>query len=422
MIELIKKLFPICRSITGNGVRKSLDIIKKKIPNLDIKEIPSGTKVYDWNVPKEWNVHDAWVMDSNGNKIIDFKINNLHLVNYSVSVDLSMDLTSLKKHIHTLPDNPDWIPYRTSYYNEDWGFCISHTQLEEIEILDGITNNGVYHVQIDSTLEDGFLTYGELFIPGESREEILFSSYICHPSMANDNLSGPALLTELAKNLSKEDLRYSYRFLFIPETIGAITWLSLNEGKHHNIVGGMVATCIGDKGIMQYKCCKHESMIDNVVKKVFEDKGTKHKIRKFAPLGSDERQYCSPGINLPIGCMTRTPYGEFEEYHTSADDLDFISSKSMDESYEILKEIVYYLEYNKNYHNINPKCEPNLGNRGLYDLIGAGKRSDSIALYKWILNYSDGNHSLIDISNKCNTDFPTILQAAMDLEMANLIR
>ena len=422
MIELIKKLFPICRSITGNGVRKSLDIIKKKIPNLDIKEIPSGTKVYDWNVPKEWNVHDAWVMDSNGNKIIDFKINNLHLVNYSISVDLSMDLTTLKKHIHTLPDNPDWIPYRTSYYNEDWGFCISHTQLEEIEILDGITNNGVYHVQIDSTLEDGFLTYGELFIPGESKEEILFSSYICHPSMANDNLSGPALLTELAKNLSKEDLRYSYRFLFIPETIGAITWLSLNEGKHHNIVGGMVATCIGDKGIMQYKCCKHESMIDNVVKKVFEDKGTKHKIRKFAPLGSDERQYCSPGINLPIGCMTRTPYGEFEEYHTSADDLDFISSKSMDESYEILKEIVYYLEYNKNYHNINPKCEPNLGNRGLYDLIGAGKRSDSIALYKWILNYSDGNHSLIDISNKCNTDFPTILQAAMDLEMVNLIR
>ncbi len=422
MIELIKKLFPICRSITGNGVRKSLDIIKKKIPNLDIKEIPSGTKVYDWNVPKEWNVHDAWVMDSNGNKIIDFKINNLHLVNYSVSVDLSMDLTSLKKHIHTLPDNPDWIPYRTSYYNEDWGFCISHTQLEEIEILDGITNNGVYHVQIDSTLEDGFLTYGELFIPGESKEEILFSSYICHPSMANDNLSGPVLLTELAKNLSKEELRYSYRFLFIPETIGAITWLSLNEKKHHNIVGGMVATCIGDKGIMQYKCCKHESMIDNVVKKVFEDKGTKHKIRKFAPLGSDERQYCSPGINLPIGCMTRTPYGEFEEYHTSADDLDFISSKSMDESYEILKEIVYYLEYNKNYHNINPKCEPNLGNRGLYDLIGAGKRSDSIALYKWILNYSDGNHSLIDISNKCNTDFPTILQAAMDLEMVNLIR
>ena len=422
MKELIKKLYPICRSITGNGVRESLDIIKEEIPTLDVIEIPSGTKVYDWTVPKEWNILDAWVKDSAGNKIIDFKINNLHLVNYSIPINIKLGFSELKKHIHTLPDNPDWIPYRTTYYNEDWGFCISHNSLEEIELLDGLTNNGEYHVCIDSSLTDGHLTYGEVYIPGKSKEEILFSSYLCHPSMANDNLSGPVLITELAKNLAQEEHYYSYRFLFIPETIGAITWLSLNEDRVKNIKGGIVATCIGDSGMTQYKRSRQsDTMMDNVVQKVLEDTDIKHNIRAFAPLGSDERQYCSPGINLPVGCLTRTPYGEFDEYHTSADNLDFIDNDAMEESYDILQEIVYYLEYNRKYINNNLKCEPNLGNRGLYDLIGAGNRNESIALYKWILNYSDGHHSLIDISNKCNIDFHTILQAAKDLESADLI-
>ena len=423
MIELIKKLFPICRSITGNGVRESLNIIKEYIPDLDVIEIPSGTQVYDWKIPKEWNIKDAYVKDNQGNRIIDFKINNLHLVNYSIPVNCTMDWDELKKFIHTIPDKPDLIPYRTSYYNEDWGFCISHNNLEEIEILNGITNNGVYHIVIDSSLTDGHLTYGELYKPGKVKEEILLSSYICHPSMANDNLSGPALLSAIAKELSTEDTYYSYRFLFIPETIGAITWLSMNENKFDNIKGGLVATCIGDKGILQYKPSRQSNtMIDSAVKKVFDDANVPHKLREFAPLGSDERQYCSPGINLPIGCLTRTPYGEFEEYHTSADNLDFIDIESMDESFDILKEIIFYLEYNKKYYNTNPKCEPNLGNRGLYDLMGAGKRDGKISLYKWILNYSDGEHSLIDISNKCDTDFHSILEAAKDLEMVDLIK
>ncbi len=426
MKNLLEKLFPICRSITGNGVRKSLDIIKEYTKtDLNIIEIPSGKKVYDWEIPKEWNINTAWVKDSNGNKIIDFDLNNLHLVSYSIPIDDYMSLDELKKHIHTIPDKPDWIPYRTSYYNEDWGFCISHKHLEELEVFDGVSNSGEYHVYIDSTLEQGNLSYGELFLPGKSNEEILLSTYICHPSMANDNLSGPVLLSELAKNLAKEDLHYSYRFLFIPETIGAIAWLSENENKLNNIVGGLVATCIGDSGVIQYKRSRQiYSMIDNIVERVLKDTAAieEYDIKDFEPLGSDERQFCSPGINLPIGCLTRTPYGEFEEYHTSADNLDFVTEYNLQASFDILKEIIYYLEYNKTYINVNPKCEPNLGRRGLYDLIGAGDRNKSIPLYKWILNYSDGKNSLIDISNKCDIKFEHILEAAKDLEMKDLIK
>ena len=426
MKTLLEKLYPICRSITGNGVRESLGIIKKYFSNADfnIVEVPTGTKVYDWKVPKEWNIRTAWIKDSNGNKLVDFDLNNLHLVSYSIPIDKKMGWEELKKHIHTIPDKPDWIPYRTSYYNEDWGFCISHNDLEDLEVFNGVTNNAEYHVYIDSSLTQGNLTYGELYLPGQSDEEILLSTYICHPSMANDNLSGPVLLTELAKNLALEERHYSYRFLFIPETIGAITWLSKNEHKLNKIVGGLVATCIGDDGVIQYKRSRQTTMIDNVVEKVLKDTSAveEYHINDFEPLGSDERQYCSPGINLPIGCLTRTPYGKFEEYHTSADNLDFVSESSLEASYNILKEIIYYLEYNRTYTNVNPKCEPNFGKRGLYDLIGAGDRSESIPLYKWILNYSDGNHSLIDISNKCDVNFNTILEAAKDLEMKDLIK
>lgn len=410
MYELMAKLYPICRSITGNGVRETLKIIKEHIP-LNINEVPTGTEVFDWAVPKEWNIKDAYVKNSKGEKIIDFNNSNLHLLNYSISVNKEIPLNELKSHLYTLPDYPEWIPYLTSYYKENWGFCLTHKQYELLE-------EDIYDVVIDSSLEDGYLTYGELYLKGELDKEILFSCYICHPSLCNDNLSGITLLVYIAKNLieykKKNILKYSYRFLFIPETIGAIIWLSQNESRFSKIKAGLVATCLGDSGNSTYKRSRQgNALIDNVVEKVLIDSGEPYDIIDFFPWGSDERQFCSPGFNLPIGSLMRTIYGHFPEYHTSADNLNFIKAEYLADSFKKYLNVIFILENNKTYINLNPKCEPQLGKRGLYRMIG-GQKSENFNEFAifWVLNLSDGKNSLLDISIRSKMSFDKITNAA----------
>lgn len=406
MYELINRLYPICRSITGNGVRETLRIIKEFTP-IEIHEVPTGTKVFDWIVPREWNINDAYVKNSKGEKIIDFKKSNLHVLGYSVPIKKNMRLDELKNHLFTLPDHPNWIPYLTSYYQENWGFCITHKQYEQL-------TDDTYEVVIDSSLENGSLTYGEFYIKGRKKEEILFSCYVCHPSMCNDNLSGVALLTFLAKNLMEMETEYSYRFLFIPETIGAITWLCLNENNIATIKYGLVATCVGDRGNSTYKKTrKGDSIIDKVSEKVLIESGEIYEIIDFFPSGSDERQFSSPSFNLEVGSLVRTIYNKFAEYHTSADNLDFVDPKSLENSLRKYLDIIFILENNHTYKNLNPKCEPQLGRRGLYEMIGSqkGARLDELAIL-WVLNLSDGNHSLLDIAIRSKMNFIQIKNAA----------
>jgi len=416
MHNLMANLYPICRSITGNGVRKTLEIIKEHMP-IEIIEVSSGTQVFDWNVPREWNIKDAYVKNSNGEKIIDFNQSNLHVLNYSIPVNMKMSLEELKEHLYTLPDYTDWIPYLTSYYKDNWGFCLTHKQYEKL-------GEDTYEVVIDSTLEDGKLTFGEVYLKGKCDEEVLFSCYICHPSLCNDNLSGTVLLTFLSKLLLDIDLKYSYRFLFIPETIGAITWLSLNEDKISNIKHGLVATCVGDPGIPTYKKTRNgDAIIDKAVQKVLLDSGDKYDIVDFFPSGSDERQFSSPGFDLPVGSLMRTMYGRFPEYHTSADNLDFVKSQYLADSLEKYLKTIFILENNTTYLNLNPKCEPQLGKRGLYRMIGSQKTSgiDEIAMF-WVLNLSDGTNSLLDISIRSEQTFQQIKDAADALYAHDLLK
>ncbi len=417
MYEFIKKLYPICRSITGNGLRETLKIISEQVP-LKIREISSGTKVFDWTVPKEWNIKDAYVKNSKGEKIIDFKKSNLHVLNYSIPINKKVSLKELKEHLFTLPEYPDWIPYLTSYYKENWGFCITHKQYEKLE-------EDTYEVVIDSTLENGSLTYGELCLKGESAEEVLLTCYVCHPSLCNDNLTGVAIITFLAKYLKNIHLKYSYRFLFIPETIGSITWLSLNEDKISNIKHGLIATCLGDSGNFTYKKSRNETeVINKVVQKVLEDSGMPYKTIDFDPFnGSDERQFCSPGFNMPIGSLMRTKYSLFPEYHTSSDNLDFIKPENLADSLKNYIKVIFVLENDGTYLSLNPKCEPQLGKRGLYTLIGGNKNFENswIATF-WILNLSDGKNSLLDISMKSGVNFKTVKECVNMLISTNLIK
>lgn len=406
MYRLISELYPICRSITGNGVRDTLAGVKKIIP-LDVHEVPSGTKVFDWVVPKEWNIREAYIRDSKGNKIIDFEDSNLHVLNYSVPVRKQIALKELKEHLFSMPDRPDWIPYRTSYYDENWGFCIEHNKLNDLK-------DENYEVLIDSSLEDGHLTYGEYYIQGRSKDEVLISTHICHPSLCNDNLSGIAIATFLAMYLSKCSLKYSYRFLFIPGTIGSITWLSLNEKKASNIKHGLVATCLGNSGNFTYKRSRRgDAEIDRAVELVLRDSGRDFKVVDFSPYGYDERQYCSPGFDLPVGCLMRTAHGEFPEYHTSADNLDFVEPDYLEDAFSKFVSILNVIESDNKYLNCNPKCEPQLGKRGLYKIIGGHTDSDNLQLAMlWVLNLSDGKHSLLDVAERSKIDFDVIKHAA----------
>ena len=416
MYRLIMELFPICRSITGDGFRKTMEILQQYIP-LRTYEVPSGMKVFDWVVPKEWNVRDAYIKDSNGNILVDFRNSNLHVLNYSVPVKKVVRLQELKEHIFTLPDHPDWVPYRTSYYKENWGFCLAHRQFQQFE-------DGEYEAFIDSTLQDGSLTYGELYLQGEEEDEIIVSTHACHPSLANDNLSGISLLTLLAKHLDQVTHRYSYRFLFIPGTIGAIAWLSLNEARTTRIKHGLVIAGVGDGGNITYKKSRREDAeIDRVASYVLRQSGRKHKILDFEPYGYDERQFCSPGFNLAVGRLSRRPFGEYPEYHTSADNLDFVNPESLADSFGTVLAILQVLEKNRYYVNLNPKCEPQLGRRGLYNAIDrdAQGRSKEFAML-WVLNLSDGRHSLLDISEKANLPFDMVRSTAELLCSHGLIR
>lgn len=415
MNKLIHKLYPICRSITGNGFRQTLRIVREYIP-LTMHEIPTGTRVFDWTVPKEWNINDAYVKDSKGERKINFRESNLHVMGYSVPVQSRMSLSELKKHLHTLPDHPDWIPYRTSYYKEDWGFCLSHNKFRNLK-------EDTYEVFIDSTLEDGYLTYGEYFVKGQTTQEILLSCHACHPSLCNDNVAGIALTSLLGKYLSALSLRYSYRILFIPGTIGSITWLSLNEAIVSNIKHGLVVTCVGDPGMATYKRSRiGNAEIDIAAEHVLKHSGNSYKVVGFSPYGYDERQYCSPGFNLPVGCLQRTPHGEYPEYHTSADNFDFVKPEYLADSFSKYLSVLNILENNKSYLNTNPKCEPQLGKRGLYTTTGGKSHTvaDQMALL-WTLNLSDGRHTLLDIAKKSEICFDKIHEASRSLLKTGLL-
>jgi aminopeptidase-like protein len=415
MYELITELYPLCRSITGDGLRQTLSILKKHIP-LDVHEVPTGTQVFDWTVPKEWNIRDAYVKNSQGERIIDYHRSNLHIVSYSPPLRKTVRLEELREHLHTLPDRPDWIPYRTSYYQENWGFCLSYNQF--LELLDD-----EYEVCIDASLENGHLAYGEYYLPGEIPEEVLLSCHVCHPSLCNDNLSGIALVAFLAKYLRSLPRRYSYRFLFIPGTIGSITWLCLNEPQVAQIKHGFVVAGVGDAGNFTYKKSRRgDAEIDMVFGHVLKHSGSAHAIIDFFPYGYDERQFCSPAFNLPVGCLMRTPYGQYPEYHTSADDLQFISTSALTDSFMICLSAVNILEHNKTYVNQNPKCEPRLGKRGLYRTLGGRDEDlrDELALL-WVLNLSDGTKNLLEIADRSGYRFEAIKKAADALFDHNLL-
>ena len=408
------ELYPICRSITGNGIRRTLDIIAGKI-SLQKFDVPTGTQVFDWTVPKEWNIRDAYIQSSDGTRVIDFRKHNLHVLNYSVPVRAKMSLGELRPHLFSIPERPDWIPYRTSYYKEEWGFCLSHNQLLALK-------EGEYEVCIDSTLEAGKLTYGECYLPGQTTDEILISCHACHPSLANDNLSGVTVATFLAKSLSNCERRYSYRFLFIPGTIGAITWLAQNRQTAGRVKHGFVLTCIGDSGEFHYKKSRQgDAQIDRATAHVLKHQSKGSEILEFSPYGYDESQYCSPGFNLPVGCLMRSIWGTFPEYHTSADNLDFIRPAQLAGSLRACATIFDVLENNRTYRNLNPFCEPQLGRRNLYRTTGGNSIGEEINARLWVLNLSDGQNSLLDIAERSGCRFSMIHEAAELLQESGLL-
>ena len=415
MYRMIKDLYPLCRSITGDGVRRTLERISQEIP-VAVHEVPSGTPVFDWTVPREWNIRDAYIVTPAGDRIAEFSKHNLHVLNYSVPIHKKVTLDELKQHLFTLPDYPDWIPYRTSYYKEDWGFCISHNQLLSLA-------EGEYEVFVDASLKTGHLTYGEYFIQGESQDEVLLSCHVCHPSLCNDNLSGISLATSLAKYLSGQQLRFSYRFLFIPGTIGSITWLALNEEKVCNIKNGLVVTCVGDGGSFSYKKSRQaDAEIDRAVLHVLKHFRKGFRETDFYPYGYDERQYCSPGFNLAVGSLSRSSHGQYPEYHTSADNLELVKPRYLQEALQTYIDVINVIENNRTYLNLNPKCEPQLGKRGLYSKVGApsAARVREMALL-WVLNLSDGQQDLLSIADRSGELFADIKLAADALSSSGLL-
>jgi aminopeptidase-like protein len=415
MYRLMGELFPICRSITGDGVRASLRLLARVVP-LEMHEVPSGTAVFDWEVPREWNIHDAYVKGPTGEKVIDFQRSNLHVVSYSLPVRRTVRLAELREHLFSLPGQPDVIPYRTAYYHPYWGFCLRHRDLERLP-------DGEYEVCIESSLQPGKLTYGEYYLGGETQNEVLLSCHCCHPSLANDNLSGMALVACLARHLSTRRLRYSYRFLFIPGTIGSITWLALHEAQASRIKHGLVVACVGDPGKATYKRSRRGSAeVDRAAGHILQHSGDEFEIQDFSPYGYDERQYCSPGFDLPVGSLTRTPYGRYPEYHTSADNLDLVTPQHLADSFAKYLAIVDILEGNRTYRNLKPKGEPQLGRRGLYGAFGGRRDADEIErALLWVLNLSDGSQSLLDIAERSGLPFSTIKISAEALLSQGLL-
>ncbi|WP_340557123.1 DUF4910 domain-containing protein [Streptomyces sp. GSL17-111] len=418
MYALVERLYPLCRSITGDGVRATLDIVGAYLP-LEVQEVPTGTRVLDWTVPQEWNIRDAYIADAGGRRVVDFAASSLHVLGYSVPVSATMPLSELRPHLHTLPEHPSWVPYRTSYYRPDWGFCLAQ------ETLDALPE-GPYEVRIDSTLADGHLTYAEHVVPGQVADEVIVSAHVCHPSLANDNLAGIAVATFLARELARQTPYYTYRFLFAPGTIGAITWLARNAERVHrgDVRHGLVLACAGDRGRLTYKRSRRgDAGIDRVMRHVLGASERPHHIAEFTPYGYDERQFCSPGFDLGVGSLSRTPYAGYPEYHTSADDLDFVTPEAMADTLAVCREAFSVLDRDRRYVNLSPYGEPQLGRRGLYDALGG--RSDAkqaqLALL-WVLNLSDGEHGLLDIAERSGLPFDTVAAAADALCGAGLIK
>ena len=417
--RLVEELYPICRSITGEGVRQTLRIIGRALgpgAPLALTEVPSGTDVLDWTVPREWNVRDAYVADGAGNRVIDFRRSNLHLVNYSVPVRARMTLAELRPHLHTIPERPDWIPYRTSYYEEAWGFCLTQRQLEAMP-------DGTYDVCVDSTLAPGSLTYGEVVLPGDTDDEILVSTHVCHPSLADDNLSGIAVSVFLARALAaRPRRRHTFRFLYAPGTIGAITWLGVNRAHARRIKHGLTLTCLGDGHQFTYKrTVGGAAEIDRAAAHVLAHAGYPHQTIDFFPYGYDERQYNSPGFRLSVGSLMRGRHGQFPEYHTSADDLTFVSPDRLAESWTVVSGVLDLLEGNRRYKNLAPDGEPQLGRRGLYRALGGTDIPGLQMAMLWVLNLSDGQHALLDIAERAKMPFRAVRAAADLLEQHALL-
>ena len=416
MYTLCCKLFPICRSITGQGVRDTLKIINQVISNLKIFEIPSGTKFFDWDIPLEWNINDGYIVSPDGDKLCDFKKSNLHVLGYSIPVNKTLSLSELQKHLYSLPDQPGLIPYVTSYYKKRWGFCISHNKRHKLK-------EGIYRVFIDSTLSDGSLTYGEYILKGELKQEILISCYVCHPSLANNELSGPVVSTYLIKWLKKLKRRFTYRFVFIPETIGAIAYISKNlDILKKNTIAGFNITCIGDNNNYSYLASRDgNTLADRAAIHVLKHNFPDYKKYPYSEGRSDERHYCSPGVDLPVCSMMRTKYASYPEYHTSADNLDFISADGLYGGYSVMQNIIKLLENNRTYNSIFC-CEPQLGKRGLYPNLSIRNSASSVRLLKNVLAYCDGENSLLDIAEILNVKFDLIVEEAKKLSDAHLIK
>ncbi|NML52603.1 DUF4910 domain-containing protein [Streptomyces sp. R302] len=416
MHALVERLYPLCRSITGDGVRATLDVVGEYLP-LRVHEVPTGTRVLDWTVPQEWNIRDAYVADATGRRVVDFAESSLHVLGYSVPVAARMPLSELRARLHTLPDQPDLIPYRTSYYTPEWGFCLAQNTLDALP-------DGEYEVRIDSTLADGHLTYAEHVVPGRVADEVIVSSHVCHPALANDNLAGIAVAVFLARALAETTPYYTYRFVFAPGTIGAITWLARNADRIERVRHGLVLACAGDRGRLTYKRSRRgDAEIDRVLRHVLETSRRPHEIVGFTPYGYDERQYCSPGFDLGVGSLSRTPYGGYPEYHTSADDPGFVSPEAMEDTLSVCREAFAVLDRNRRYVNLSPYGEPQLGRRGLYDSLGG--RSDAkeaqLAML-WVLSLSDGDHGLLDVAERSGLAFDAVAAAAEALCDAGLIK
>lgn len=415
MYELVTRLFPLCRSITGDGVRRTLDILKESIP-LTTHEVPSGTPVFDWTVPKEWNITSAWIRDSQGNTIVDFAHNNLHVVGYSVPVDATMPLAELEEHLYSIPEQPDAIPYVTSYYKERWGFCMTHRARQAL-------TDDRYHVFIDSVLAPGSLTYGELLLPGKSEKEVFLSTYVCHPSMANNELSGPAVTTELTRWLMSAPRRYTYRIIFIPETIGSLTYLSRNlDAMKKNVIAGFIVTCVGDDRAYSYLPSRSgTTRADYAALRVLQARHPDFIRYRFLDRGSDERQYCSPGVDLPVASMMRSKYGAYPEYHTSLDNLQVVTPIGLQGSFDVLKECIEWIERNHAYRAAY-LGEPQLGKRGLHQTLSRyGSVNADVELFLNLLAYADGQHDVPTMAKMLDTPEARVQKAADVLLKAGLL-
>ena len=408
------ELYPICRSITGNGVRQTLDLIGRKI-ELKRSEVPTGTKAFDWEVPLEWNIDEAFVLGPDGDRVVDFGAHNLHIVSYSEPIHRTMTFEELRPHLHSSPSHPDWVPYRTSYYRRDWGFCVRDRKLQSLR-------PGRYEVRVDSSLAPGSLSYAECVLPGRSKEEVLFFTHVCHPSLANDNTSGMAIATFLASWIGARPHHYSYRFVFAPGTIGSLCWLSRNEQRLKSVRHGLVMGLLGDPGSLTYKRSRRGNCeIDQLLSYLVSQADPPGRVIDFEPYGYDERQLCSPGFNLPVGRLTRSVNDGYPQYHSSADDLDLITPGQLECSLQVCQRVVEILESNRRYRNLSPKGEPRLGKRGLYGAMGGRSPADRERAMLWILNQSDGSASLLDIAQRSSLSYAAIHQAANELADAGLL-